>query len=510
MKKLLFLLISSGLLLGSVSTSLAYTSADCRMADELADEDIIRDHNGRCEDYRLDDFISRQEAAGIALTVALSCDTIRTVPPTSYRCENIFSDVSARQPNEWVCRVAETLADYDIVTTSHRDRLGRPVFRPIRNVTKAETLAMLMDGADIPFRQSSYSSGPYAYGADTVAWQKPLIETAYYLDVIDTRSSFYPNRYARRSEVFEMALQIVNDCDGGFVGGGSYSDDVEVRVNDITVDEDDDYAYVPITLSGRLDEDLEVEWRTREDTAEEDEDYEDDSGTLRIRAGSTREEVRIRIEDDNRTESTERFYLEIIDIDTDSDSRVTVEDDRGYVNIRDDDRGGSSSGDIEITIEDVTVDEDDDEVELEICLSEDAEGDVDIDWETVEGTAEEDEDYEETSGRVVIDRGDRCEEITIEIIDDNRSENTERFYVEITDADSDDNDDDLEIVDERATVTIRDDESGSSSGGDIEVEIDDVVVDEDDDEARVTVTLSDRADGDVEIRWRTRDGSATG
>jgi len=155
MKK--FFLFALGAIILSSANTFAYTSTDCRIADDLADEDIIRDYDGDCREYRLDDRIMRQEAAGIALTVADSCDTIRSIPSTNYRCENVFRDVSSRSPNTWACRVAETLADNDIVSDS------RGYFRPTRYVTKAEALGMLMDAADIDFRDESYSRGSFVY-----------------------------------------------------------------------------------------------------------------------------------------------------------------------------------------------------------------------------------------------------------------------------------------------------------------------------------------------------------
>ena len=54
---------------------------------------------------------------------------------------------------------------------------------------------------------------------------------------------------------------------------------------------------------------------------------------------------------------------------------------------------------------------------------------------------------------------------------------------------------------------IRDDD-GRGTSDDIEIEADDETVDEDDHEVRVEVCLSERAEGDIEIEWETRDGTA--
>jgi hypothetical protein len=97
-------------------SALAYTSTDCTNVEQLASKGVVG-YKNTCREYNLDRTITRQEVAAVTLKVGEVCGSISNIPPQGgYMCDNIFSDVSASYPNNWVCRVAETLAQEGIIS----------------------------------------------------------------------------------------------------------------------------------------------------------------------------------------------------------------------------------------------------------------------------------------------------------------------------------------------------------------------------------------------------------
>lgn len=204
MKKL-FLLSS----LFFIISSFGYTSEDVSNANYLAEQGIItKDLNAPQYNYRLDDKIIRQEVIGMALKIKW------VTLPENYTCKKYFADVTK---NDWVCRAIELAADNGIITRSNR------YANPIKDVTRAEALAMLMKAGNMT--TTVYSGGPYPFtDIHKNSWQYNLIGTAFKSLIISGPScdlsqsaracagisygSFYPNRLATRAEVFGFTKNI--------------------------------------------------------------------------------------------------------------------------------------------------------------------------------------------------------------------------------------------------------------------------------------------------------------
>ena len=200
-------------------SALAYTSTDCTNVEQLATKGVVS-YKNTCREYNLDRTITRQEVAAVTLRVGEICGAIQNIPPTGqYTCDNLFSDVSATYPNEWVCRVAETLARDGIVSQNDQNQYGDVFFRPLKNVTRAEALAMLMNGANLEFQDTIYDDWRFS-GTGAVAWQKPLMQYAYDRDVISSITTFGPNTNAYRRDVFNYAIKAINLCQ---TNGGNYN-----------------------------------------------------------------------------------------------------------------------------------------------------------------------------------------------------------------------------------------------------------------------------------------------
>lgn len=84
--------------------------------------------------YRLNDYISRQEALGIAMKLG------QFELSENYVCMRRFSDVSSSKPNSWACRVVETALNSGVISKNK-------LFRPLDSISKVEALAMLIKAA---------------------------------------------------------------------------------------------------------------------------------------------------------------------------------------------------------------------------------------------------------------------------------------------------------------------------------------------------------------------------
>lgn len=197
--------------LGFCSTAIAYSTSDCNMAEDLASVGLVYKQNS-CSGYSLDRTIYRQEVAALALRVAEKCERINDIPALNdYRCQNIFSDVSASRPNSWACRSVEILADNDIITTNRRDSSGRAVFRPTQDITRAEALSIIMNSANLDFQGTIYDDWRFT-NTGAVSWQKPIIQYANDNGIISSISSFGPNNAAYRREVFSYVQKSIENC----------------------------------------------------------------------------------------------------------------------------------------------------------------------------------------------------------------------------------------------------------------------------------------------------------
>jgi hypothetical protein len=101
--------------------------------DILASSGIITQQSDEAG-YRLNDYISRQEALGVAMKVG------QFELPENYSCVRLFSDVSSSRPNSWACRVVETALNNGVISKNK-------LFRPLDSISKVEALAMLIKAA---------------------------------------------------------------------------------------------------------------------------------------------------------------------------------------------------------------------------------------------------------------------------------------------------------------------------------------------------------------------------
>lgn len=130
-------------------------------ANSLAEKKFINDRSENPSLYAIDKTILRQEIAAIARSVGW-------LAKSTY-CNNIFQDVTENTPNNWACFSIEPLVEKNLISANE-------YFRPEDEITKAETLWMLIKaiGFDYTYNPSSSKN-----------WQEQIVEFAVKKWVID-------------------------------------------------------------------------------------------------------------------------------------------------------------------------------------------------------------------------------------------------------------------------------------------------------------------------------------
>ncbi len=149
--------------------------AEINAATSLAKKGFINNVT-TVADFRLDDTITRGEAAKVAAMIA------SVEPKTS--CEGKFADVSATTPNNWVCGYVEALLEKGLLSANEN-------YNPERNLSKTESLKMMMEAAG---EEVEYSNS---------TWQADFVAHAVAEGYISTFADF--NSAATRGFVFVAA-----------------------------------------------------------------------------------------------------------------------------------------------------------------------------------------------------------------------------------------------------------------------------------------------------------------
>lgn len=182
MKKILSSLILCSLF---VSTSFAtYTNTDMTdSANTLAERSVISDKSENPSTYNLNDNVLRQEIGLIAMRIAGL--------QKKSSCSGLFKDVTATTPNDWACIHIEPLVESGLISRNEN-------FRPEDNITKAESLKMLIKAIGYDFEYDSTSS---------VSWQKQYVDFAVSHDIIEEFTDY--NTLASRGWVFVVAAHTI-------------------------------------------------------------------------------------------------------------------------------------------------------------------------------------------------------------------------------------------------------------------------------------------------------------
>lgn len=194
-----FVLLVSGLFL--FSSAFGYSLSDLGNAQSLGKQGIINSSNN-ADGFRLDDYVLRQEVAGIALRLG------GINLPTTYTCQWYYADAffNTGHTDSWVCRAVEIAADNGILSRREDQPVESRYVRPADLISRSEALAMLMMAKWIEI-------GSYVNETSVADWQNNVVQTMVAQWIMSTPGEeittwFGVNVAATRAEVFQYAVGI--------------------------------------------------------------------------------------------------------------------------------------------------------------------------------------------------------------------------------------------------------------------------------------------------------------
>ena len=294
---------------------------------------------------------------------------------------------------------------------------------------------------------------------------------------------------AEETEVFTMQLSSPSGATvANGTGTGTITDDDEppmLTIDDAPpVDEGDAAAFV-VRLSAASGLAVTVAYRTVDGTAVAGLDYKSASGELRFEPGETTQTVSVETLEDELSEDAERFTVELS-----AALGATVADGVGEGTISDDDDAP------ELSIDDVPAVSEGETAEFTVRLSEASGRAVTVSYRTVDGTAVAGSDYKSASGELRFEPGETTQTVSVETLEDELSEDAERFTVELSAALG------ATVADGVGEGTISDDDDAP------ELSIDDAPAVSEGETAEFTVRLSEASGRAVTVSYRTVDGTA--
>ena len=156
-KNIAKVICSAVCILGSLSTSYAYTNHNISAANFLAGKGIINDNSSNILGYNLDNKITRREMLKVMMNLSG-----KSVAST---CSGKFSDLPS---SDWGCKYAETALKNGFISAN-------ATFRPTDNVTQIEALKMIMQAKWI----QKDSNSDWKAGYVSAAYKKWLLDSNY-------------------------------------------------------------------------------------------------------------------------------------------------------------------------------------------------------------------------------------------------------------------------------------------------------------------------------------------
>ena len=272
------------------------------------------------------------------------------------------------------------------------------------------------------------------------------------------------------------------------VGEGTISDDddaPELSIDDAPAVSEGETAEFTVRLSATSGRAVTVSYRTVDGTAVAGSDYKSASGELRFEPGEAARTVTVETLADELAEDTEQFTVELS-----APLGATVADGVGEGTISDDDDAP------ELSIDDAPAVSEGETAEFTVRLSATSGRAVTVSYRTVDGTAVAGSDYKSASGELRFEPGETTQTVSVETLEDELSEDAERFTVELSAASG------ATVSDGIGEGTISDDDDAP------ELSIDDAPAVSEGETAEFTVRLSEASGAAVSVSYRTVDGTA--
>ncbi|MEW8624231.1 MAG: Calx-beta domain-containing protein [Candidatus Thiodiazotropha sp.] len=197
-----------------------------------------------------------------------------------------------------------------------------------------------------------------------------------------------------------------------------------------SIDENTNRLIVTVRRVGNSEGEVSVEFTTSDDDAKAGEDYLSQSGRLTFADGETLRSIEIPIINDRDDEENEAFHILLSDVRGDAalGHQAEVE-----VVILDDDGAGT----VAFNSLSVAVNESRGEALVSLVRTGGTAGAIEVSYRTVADTALAEVDFIETESMVRFLPGETEKQISIELVDDDLFEESERFQLIITELDGD-------------------------------------------------------------------------
>ena len=244
-------------------------------------------------------------------------------------------------------------------------------------------------------------------------------------------------------------------------------------------------ATFTVRLSAATTRTVTATFRTLDGTALAGSDYRATEGTVRLEPGETMRAISVSVLDDHLPEATEQFWMELRD-----PSGASLADGTGSASVIDNDEPPT------IAIDDAPPVKEGETARYAVRLSGASGTTVAVSYRTADGTAVAGADYRSRSGRLRFEPGETSTTLTVPVLDDELSELTEFFTVELH-APSE-----ATLADRSGLGTIVDDDEPP------ELAIDDAPGVAEGAAAEFPVRLSTAAGRVVTVSYRTVDGTA--
>ncbi len=212
----------------------------------------------------------------------------------------------------------------------------------------------------------------------------------------------------------------------GTASGTINNDDVRISIGNVSQAEGTggttDFVF-DVTLSGTYGLTVTVDYATRDGTAKAGTDYNATSGTVTFPPGVTSQPVTVQVIGDTDWENQEYFYVDLSD-----PNNATIYDGTASGTINNDD--------VQIFISNVAQAEGNSgttDFVFDVTLSGTYGLAVEVHYATRDGGAKAGTDYNATSGTVTFLPGETSQPVTVEVIGDTDFENSEYFYVDLSD-----------------------------------------------------------------------------
>ncbi|MCA9015655.1 MAG: hypothetical protein KDA77_10025, partial [Planctomycetaceae bacterium] len=267
-----------------------------------------------------------------------------------------------------------------------------------------------------------------------------------------------------------------------------------VRIDDVSLHENEGTATIYVTLDKPVDATVSVDYSTANRTAYSTADYISTSGTITFTAGTQSQAITVPIVNNSQVETEESFYVNLSHIQSEG-ANVAFGDSQGEVTIQDDDQTVIPL----LTIDDVAVNEDAGTATLNVSLSSAIPTTVTVDYITANDTAVSPNDYLARSGTVTFNPLETARTITIPIFNSDTVEADETFYVFLSNIQSGVYQ--VLMNDDQALVTILDKDRPRLT-------ISDLTVNESASTATLSVNLTKAQPQAFTVEYATEDASA--